>query len=62
MATLLGLISLGLGVSHVWSINSSQDEITSVQGAGSAVIGALVIAIISTVVTYLVDKKYGKRT
>jgi disulfide bond formation protein DsbB len=61
VALFFGLISVGLGVRHVWSINNSPDVITTVQGAGPAVIGGLVVAVISVVATYFVDKKYGTK-
>lgn len=61
VALFFGFISVGLGVRHVWSINNSPDVITAVQGVSLAVIGALVIAVISTVVTFFVDKKYGNK-
>ena len=61
LALFFGLVSVGLGVRHVWSINNSPDLITTVEGVGSAVIGGLVVAVISVAVTYFVDKKYAAK-
>ncbi len=62
VAILFGLVSVGFGVYYVWSIHNGAEDSTGVQQAGRAVIGALSIAVVSTVVTYLVDKKYGRKS
>jgi hypothetical protein len=57
VAIRFGLVSIGFGVYYVWSIRSGADVSTDVQQAGSAVIGALSIAVVSAFATYFVDKK-----
>ena len=57
VSVLFGLVSIGFGVYYVWSIHNGADISTGAQQAGHAVIGALGIAVISAIVTYLLDKK-----
>lgn len=62
VALLFGAVSIGLGFRHVWAINNSPDVTTGVERVAPAVIGALSVAVISVVVTYFVDKRYGTKT
>jgi ABC-type anion transport system duplicated permease subunit len=57
VALSFGAVSIGLGIRHVWAINNIPDQITGVDKVGSAVIGALCVAVVSVVVTYFVDKR-----
>jgi ABC-type uncharacterized transport system permease subunit len=61
VAILFGLVSVGIGVYYVWSIHDGADVSTDVQKAGHAVIGALIIAVVSAIVTYLADKKFCRK-
>jgi len=61
VAILFGLVSVGFGVYFVWCIHYGADGDAGFQQVGRAVIGALSIAVVSTIVTYLVDKKYAKK-
>jgi hypothetical protein len=62
VAILFGLVSIGFGVYYVWSIRNGADVSTTIQQVGRVVIGALSIAVVSTIATYFVDKKYGRKT
>ena len=61
VAICFGCISIGLGCYMVWSINKVVDVSESVQHVGRAVAIALVIASISLILTYCVDRNYGQK-
>jgi hypothetical protein len=61
VAILFGLVSMGFGAYYVWSIQHSANVSSTVQQAGRSVIGALSNAIVSAIVTYLLDKKEQDR-
>jgi NhaP-type Na+/H+ or K+/H+ antiporter len=54
VAILFGLVSIGLGIYYIWSLQHNAD-------IGRAFIGAFVVAPVSAVATYFVDKKYGRK-
>jgi hypothetical protein len=62
VAVLFGVASIALGVYCVWSIQHSQSVLAEVQAITPAVIGALCVSVVSLIVTYCVDKKYGAKS
>ena len=61
VAIIFGLISIGLGAYYVSTIQTSPDALTGVQQIAPIVIGALVIAFVSLLATYFVDKRYARK-
>ena len=61
VAIFFGCISVILGCYMVWSINKVPAVSDSVQHVGRAVVSALVIATVSLLVTYWVDRKYDTK-
>src|SRR6185436_19852878 len=57
LAITFGLVSLGLGIYFFWTVN--HDPFPRID---TAIIGGLSTALISAVVTYIADKKYGVST
>ncbi|HZM05901.1 MAG TPA: hypothetical protein VFC44_23105 [Candidatus Saccharimonadales bacterium] len=62
VAILFGCGSVGLGVYYVWSIQHSPNQISGVARVGPALIGGLIVAAISALATYFVDKKHGPKS
>ena len=58
VAAVFGALSIGCGIFYVWTIQHSPDVLSGVQSIRVPVISALVIALVSVVVTYFVDRKH----
>ena len=58
VASLFGLISIGLGCYYIWCIQNSPSVLAGVQWIAPGVIAALCNSVVSLLVTYHVDKKY----
>ncbi len=61
VAITFGFISIGLGAYYVSTIQTSPDVLTGVRQIAPVIIGALVIALISVLATYFVDKRYARK-
>jgi hypothetical protein len=62
VAICFGCVSIACGVMYAWIIHHSSGAQSEVQNIRSAAIGALSIALVSAVVTYLVDKNHNMKT
>ena len=62
VAILFGLVSIGLGGYYMQILNDDSDVLTGVQRVRFPIVGALSTALISLLVTYFVDKAYGKKS
>jgi len=60
VAATFGVLSIGCGVYYVWILKHSPDVTTTPQSIRAPVISALVIALVSAVVTYVADKGRDK--
>ena len=58
VAAVFGALSIGCGICYVWTLQHSSDVLTTTQSVRVPVISALVIALISVVVTFFADKRH----
>ena len=61
VALFFGVVCIGLGLAHVWGFYRSADFTTTVDRVVLALAATLCIALVSAIVTYFVDKQYGKK-
>jgi hypothetical protein len=61
VAIFFGLVSIGLGVYYLRCIHHIPSVLAAVQAIKPAVTGALANLFIAVMVTYLVDRKYGRK-
>ncbi|HEX4121179.1 MAG TPA: hypothetical protein VH619_11220 [Verrucomicrobiae bacterium] len=62
VAIVFGLVSIGLGMHYIECIHRGQPVLATVQSVKPVVIGALGNVVLAVVATYLVDKKYGRKS
>jgi multisubunit Na+/H+ antiporter MnhB subunit len=62
VAALFGLASVGLGFYFVWGIHNSPDGSLGVERVGKASIGGLIVAVVSSLATYFVDRRQGRKS